>query len=140
MGSRTIAIASGKGGAGKTFLAVNLGVALTEFNQEAIVIDADLNAPKLALHLGRYDFPVTLSDALRGKVNLLNLVYFHPSGLRFIPSAISMSYITTNPKKLKNLVQQFKKILIFDCPPGFGREARSILTVSYTHLTLPTKA
>jgi septum site-determining protein MinD len=130
MKPKILAVASGKGGVGKTFIAVNLGIALTQLNQESIVIDADLNAPKLAIQLGCIDFPVTLDMALRENINPLNLVYFHSSGLRYVPASISLNYIRTNPKKLSNILSQFKKLLILDCPPGFGKETRDIIKIS----------
>jgi len=130
MHAKVLAVASGKGGVGKTVLAINLGIALTQFQQEAIVVDADLNAPKLALQLGQVDFPVTLDMALSQETNPLNLVYFHPSGLRYIPASISLSYVKASPEKLYNILSQFKKLLILDCPSGFGKEARDILKIA----------
>ena len=44
---RIITIANQKGGVGKTTLSSNLGIALTEFGQRALVMDTNLTTPNL---------------------------------------------------------------------------------------------
>ena len=41
--ARFIAVASGKGGVGRTSLAFNLGVALSLFGEEVVMLDMDLD-------------------------------------------------------------------------------------------------
>ena len=63
--TRFIAIASGKGGTGKTTTAINLGTAMTEFGREVIVLDANVSKPNVSLHLGTPKLKFTLHDALK---------------------------------------------------------------------------
>src|SRR5690606_17517506 len=51
-GARVIAVTSGKGGVGKTNLAVNLGVALVQQGKRVALLDADLGLANVDLVLG----------------------------------------------------------------------------------------
>jgi ATP-binding protein involved in chromosome partitioning len=55
-----IAIMSGKGGVGKSAVAVNLAVALARRGQRTALLDADVNSPSLAKMLGLRGRPVRL--------------------------------------------------------------------------------
>jgi len=47
--TRFVGIVSGKGGVGRTTIAINLSTALHKFNREVILVDAHLNQPHVAL-------------------------------------------------------------------------------------------
>lgn len=62
--ARLLAIGGGKGGSGKSFLALNIGVALAEEGKEVVLFDADLGGANLHTMLG-ISFPsLTLEDFL----------------------------------------------------------------------------
>ena len=65
---KIIAIVSGKGGVGKTFVSINLASALHQFGEKVTIVDADVSASNLGLHLGYYSFPVKLQDVLAGNM------------------------------------------------------------------------
>src|SRR3989338_4734544 len=88
--TKFIAIASGKGGVGKTTTALNLGTALSNFGKDVVVVDANLSTPHISLHLGSPKLRVTLNDSLKGIVNIKDTAYLHPSGVRIIPSSIAL--------------------------------------------------
>ncbi len=121
---KIIAVVSGKGGVGKTTLVSNLGLALAEFNKNAVVVDADLSTANLGLQLGFYQFPMGLQDALEGNINVSDAVYTHQSGLKVLPASISLSYLHKNPSpyRLKSLLSDLEGIVIIDSPPGLGKE------------------
>lgn len=60
------AIAGGKGGTGKSFVAANLGIALCERGKKVIVVDADLGGANLHTLLGISKPPLSLDDFMRG--------------------------------------------------------------------------
>jgi len=68
-GPRSIwTIGGGKGGSGKTFIAVNLGICLSRFGEEVVLIDTDLGGANIHTLLG-LSFPQrTLSDFINKRV------------------------------------------------------------------------
>jgi ATP-binding protein involved in chromosome partitioning len=60
---RTLAVMSGKGGVGKSAVAVNLAVALAQSGSRVGLLDADLNGPSVAKMLGLRGQPVRVSGA-----------------------------------------------------------------------------
>ena len=125
--TRVIAVASGKGGVGKTTVTSNLGAALTEFGQRALVMDTNLTTPNLGFHLGVPLYPKTLHDVLKGEAFIDEAIYVHPSGLKVVPAGISMADLkNTNPKDLSKVVLDLvgdHDVVFLDAAAGLGREA-----------------
>lgn len=57
-----VAIASGKGGVGKSFITANLAAALARRGHRVGVVDGDVNGPTAALMLGAARGPLTVAD------------------------------------------------------------------------------
>lgn len=60
--SKLLAIASGKGGVGKTVLSASIGVALASMGSEVIMVDGDLGGPDLHTCMGILEPPLTFFD------------------------------------------------------------------------------
>ena len=78
-GARIIAVTSGKGGVGKTFLSANLATALTRRGQRVLVLDADLGLANLDVVLNLHP-KITLHDVFTGKSTLEDAVIQTPGG------------------------------------------------------------
>ena len=76
---RVVAVTSGKGGVGKSTVAVNLAAALSRQGRRTGILDADLNGPSVAKMLGLRGQPVRLAR-VRGRQMLRPAP--GPSGLR----------------------------------------------------------
>jgi len=74
--TRILAIASGKGGVGKTFLAATLGHALARTGRRCLVFDADLGLANLDVQLA-VDAPADLGSVLEGRIPLERAVFRH---------------------------------------------------------------
>lgn len=83
---RVIAITSGKGGAGKTNLSVNIGIALAQAGRRVALLDADMGLANVDILLGIYP-KFNLSHVLSGDKALAEIMLDGPSGLRVIPGA-----------------------------------------------------
>jgi flagellar biosynthesis protein FlhG len=83
---RVIAIASGKGGVGKTNLSVNTGIALAQMGRRVALLDADMGLANVDILLGVYP-KFNLSHVLSGDKTLTEIMLDGPSGLRVIPGA-----------------------------------------------------
>ena len=82
--SRVIAVASGKGGVGKTNVAVNLGLALRKRNLRVLLIDADLGTANIDVLLGLTP-NFHLGHFLSGERELNEIIIDGPGGLNILP-------------------------------------------------------
>ncbi len=123
--ANVIAVASGKGGVGKSTTAVNLALALQAEGARVGLLDADVFGPSQPLMLGKPDG--TRPEVLNGKT----FVPVDAYGLQ----TMSMGYLTTQqtpvvwrgPKASGALVQMMEQTrwqgldyLLVDLPPGTG--------------------
>src|SRR3990167_6287456 len=109
--AKLLTIISGKGGVGKTTTAINLGAALNSFGKEVIVLDANLTTPNVGLHLGAPIVPVNLNHVLNGKANIADAIYEHESGMKIVPSSLSVRELRKlNHGKLKEVGRKLRKM------------------------------
>jgi septum site-determining protein MinD len=123
---RTIAIASGKGGTGKTTLSANLGIAIAKLGKRVIIVDADLDMANLELVLGMEGRPITLQDVIGGEAHVQDTIYDVVDGAKFVPAGISPSqFKRVDPEKLAKIIAELAAMtdfVILDCPAGVGRD------------------
>ncbi len=136
---RIICVASGKGGVGKTVCAVNLALALYQFGEKVVVVDADMTASNLGIQLGHYAFPNNLQSVIRGEVEPEMAVHTHPSGINFIPSSIALNDISVKPRNLGQVLRALPhNIIIVDAPPGLDTVGKGVLEASDEVLVVTT--
>lgn len=88
-GARIIAVTSGKGGVGKTFVSANLAAALTRRGQRVLVLDADLGLANLDVVLNLHP-KITLHDVFTGKSSLDDAVIAAPGGFSVVLAGSGM--------------------------------------------------
>jgi len=125
-----IAVASGKGGVGKTTVAVNLAIALKNMGSAVGLLDADVYGPNVPLMLGTNEQPRALDQQ--------NILPVQAYGLK----VISMGLLSPGDKPLiwrgpmlHSVMQQFLRsvrwgqldYLIVDLPPGTGDVQLSLI-------------
>lgn len=76
---RILAVTSGKGGVGKTFLTANLAAALARRGERVLVLDADLGLANLDVVLNLFP-KITLHDVFTGKATLEEATLNAPGG------------------------------------------------------------
>ena len=77
--ARILAVTSGKGGVGKTFVSANLAAALARRGERVLVLDADLGLANLDVVLNLFP-KITLHDVFTGKASLEDAILPAPGG------------------------------------------------------------
>jgi flagellar biosynthesis protein FlhG len=77
--ARIMAVTSGKGGVGKTFVSANLAAALSRHGERVLVFDADLGLANLDVVLNLFP-KITLHDVFTGKAKLEDAILKAPGG------------------------------------------------------------
>jgi len=83
---RVLAVASGKGGVGKTNVSVNLATALAALGEQVMLLDADFGLANVDVLLGLTP-KQTLADVVAGRATLAEVILAGPKGVRIVPSA-----------------------------------------------------
>lgn len=121
----SLAITGPSAGVGKSFVTVNLAIALAmESNQTVLIVDADLRNPGLAWTLG-LDVDKGLLDYLQGDFPLSEIL-INPGVQRLVllPGKGSSSHSSEllSSSRMSDLVSELKsryesRIILFDLPP-----------------------
>jgi flagellar biosynthesis protein FlhG len=131
--TRVIAVTSGKGGVGKTTIAVNLALMLAEMGKRTLLVDADLGLANVDVMLG--------IDSVRHVGHLLlessdpeEVAATGPFGVRFISGGsglreFSQSNHTIRRQILEKLRAYYREYeyVIVDTSPGIGAEVTDFL-------------
>lgn len=139
---RVLAVASGKGGVGKTNVSVNLAISLSNMGQKTLILDADLGLANIDVMLGLQP-KYTLHDVFSGTKGLADIVLDGPAGIKIIPASSGiqeMSELST--AQHAGLIQAFSEydndidVLIIDTAAGisdnvitFSRAAQDVIVV-----------
>ena len=86
---KVVAITSGKGGVGKTFVAANVAAALARRGHKVLVLDADLGLANLDVVLNLYP-KITLHDVFTGKATLEEAILPAPGGFSVVLAGSGM--------------------------------------------------
>src|SRR5579872_5657415 len=117
-----IAVGSGKGGVGKTTVAVNLSIALAKLGNRVGLLDADVYGPNVPLMMGINQTPMAAGDRIQPLeqfgVKIMSMGFLNPG---------DKPLVWRGPM-LHSVIQQFLRgvdwgeldYLIIDLPPGTG--------------------
>jgi len=152
-GVQVVAVTGGKGGVGKTNVAVNLSVSLAQMGRRTLLLDADLGLANVDILLG-ISPKETLVDVIDGKCALRDVMCNGPSGLKVIPASSGTQKMVQLPSSAHaGLIHGFSElndeldVLVIDTAAGisdtvvsFVRAAQETIIVACNEPTSITDA
>ncbi|MCY7316883.1 MAG: MinD/ParA family protein [Rubrivivax sp.] len=100
-----IAVTSGKGGVGKTFVSANLAAALARAGRRVLVLDADLGLANLDVVLNLFP-KITLHDVFTGKHKLADAVLPAPGGFHVLLAGSGMVEYSRMTPEVRDQLQK----------------------------------
>ena len=141
---RVIAITSGKGGVGKTNIAVNLAIALRKRGQRVLVIDADLGMANVDILLGATSRKHLL-DLIRLEVKLDDVIVDTSHGIQYISGGSGIEKALEYDQAEKILLQQKladcaarADLILVDTGAGLGRNVMDFILAADEVLLVTT--
>ncbi|MEK6821584.1 MAG: cell division ATPase MinD [archaeon] len=139
---RSITIVSGKGGVGKTSITANLGIALAQRGVSVCLVDADIAMANLSLLLGMQSSPITLHDVLLGEAGVQDAIYDGPSGVKLIPSGLSLdNYRRVDADRLASVIKAIQHkfdFILLDGPAGIEKSVLASIAATEECLLVAT--
>lgn len=123
---QVIGVSGGKGGVGKSNVAVNLAVALAERRRRVLLLDADLGLANLDILLGLKP-RATLDDLLAGRCTLDEILLDGPPGVKVVPASSGVPRMAKlSVAEQGGVIQAFSTlqepvdVLLIDTAAGIG--------------------
>lgn len=130
---RVITVTSGKGGVGKSNVAVNLAMAMIDAGKDVMIMDADLGLANVDVMLGLSP-KFNLSHVINGEMQLEDILLEGPGGLKVVPAASGAQVMAgLTPTQHAGIIRAFSELhqnldaLIVDTSAGISD---SVITFS----------
>jgi len=131
--ARVLAVTSGKGGVGKTNIALNLAIELQRLGKMCVVLDADMGLANLHLLAGlmpKHD----IMDVIDGRLPLSEIIMEGPEGIGLVPGGSGTLALADAGKaeRLKIVgalaaIERQADIIVVDTGAGMGAGVRDFL-------------
>lgn len=128
---QVIAVASGKGGVGKTNVSVNMSVAMSDAGRRVMLLDADLGMANVDVMLGLRP-ERTLSNVIDGECSLEEIILTGPSDIMVVPAASGVKRLAElSSMEHAGLIRAFSELtydvdtLIIDTAAGINDSVTS---------------
>ncbi len=141
---RVVALASGKGGVGKSHIAVNLAVALANLGRRVLLIDGDLGLANINVLVG-VSPEYNASHLLEGARGFEEVVVGYRDLFDFVPAGSALAQLAElelgSQVKLMEALQLYKRpydYVLVDAAAGIGSNVRLALSIADEVLVVMT--
>lgn len=143
--ARYIAIASGKGGVGKTLISINLATIIGSTGKRVLIIDGDFGLSNVHIMLGLTP-EKNLADFINGKASIDETIFKINPNVHFISSGNGIQELTNlSSKEITDILDRIHEyaesnydIIVFDTPPGIHNETLIITSSSDIPIIIST--
>ncbi len=141
-----VAIASGKGGVGKTTTSVNLSIALAKHNRRAVLLDADLGLANADVLCGLMP-KARLESAVGNEANfsLEDLAIDAPGGFRLIPGSVGIGRVGELDEAERSVLlnrlndlHEYNDVIMIDTSAGLGPSVTAFIDAADVCLMVVT--
>ena len=141
--TRVIAVSSGKGGVGKTNIAVNLGIAFSKMRKKVVVMDADLGLANVNVCLGiipKYNLFQLVKRQKRMKDIIIDTDY----GIQIVAGASGFSKIANlTDEERRDFIREidalsYADVIIIDTGAGVSKNVLSFIMAADEALIVTT--
>jgi flagellar biosynthesis protein FlhG len=141
---RVIAVTGGKGGVGKSTVAINLALAFAQAGRDVMLLDADLGLANVDVMLG-LSARLNLSHVIDGQCSLGEVIVTGPLGVRIVPAASGTQRMADlSPREHAGLISAFSglprtpDVLIVDTAAGISHEVMSFSSAAQEVMVVVT--
>lgn len=142
--SRVVVISSGKGGVGKSTLALNIAINLCTRGKKVILMDADMGLANLDVMLGLVT-KYNLYHMIQEKKTLKDITVLGPEGLKIIPGGSGISELANlDEDQLKRILVELRKLdgeydyMIIDTGAGISKSVIAFLLAADDVIVITT--
>ena len=142
--ARVVAVTSGKGGVGKTNVAVNLSARLSKMGRRVALLDADMGMANADV-ICNATATVTLAHVVAGRKQLADAMLEGPGGFTLVPGASGLAQMANLSEferaRVVSLFRQLESdydMLLIDTGAGIGPNVMSFLLAADDLLVITT--
>ncbi|SFA77301.1 flagellar biosynthesis protein FlhG [Lentibacillus halodurans] len=142
--AKTISVVSGKGGVGKSNVALNFSLELLRHGKKVLLFDLDIGMGNVDVLLG-LDTHTTIADMFAEQLSVHEIIKTGPRGLAYVSGGSGLNDLLTLDRTMQNyFFQQFEELIyiydyiIFDMGAGATHDSLSIVAASDEGIVLTT--